>query len=105
MMIKRNVFEKLIKIHPEKQYINYDNEAIIEKQKNSKYYDFFSVGIDPDTKNYLSEDWYFCNLCSKAGIDIYMDLSIQLNHTGTYKFQGDILASNTLSVTTKTQKK
>jgi len=39
---------------------------------------------------YLSEDYLFCKRWLECGGDCWMDLSINLNHTGSMDFQGAV---------------
>jgi hypothetical protein len=86
MLIKRQVIEKMIQVRPDLHYA----DAIGLDPKYDPYkYALFDTQIDPVTKEYLSEDYYFCKLWRELGGQIWADLSINLAHTGYYKFQGD----------------
>jgi hypothetical protein len=91
MMIQRGVLEKLIATYPDKKYIN--NEGLAKNK--SMYYNLFAIGVDQREGIYKglyqSEDWYFCDLCSETGIEIYANIGVKLTHTGTYKFNGDFM--------------
>lgn len=54
-----------------KHYVNHGNDE----------WDFFSVGVV--NKEYLSEDWYFCDRARALGFKIMLDTRIQLRHEGT----------------------
>ena len=85
-MIKREVIETLIRAHPNLHY----QDAIGLDEKYSPFkYALFDTCIDPHTKEYLSEDYYFCKLWRDFGGEIWADLSISLSHSGYYKFSGD----------------
>lgn len=88
MLIKRTAIEKLIQLRPDLHYA----DAIGLDPKFDPYkYALFDTMIDPVTKEYLSEDYYFCKLWREvAGGEIWADLSIRLSHTGYYKFEGDV---------------
>lgn len=86
MLIKRQVIETLIQRRPDLHYA----DAIGLDPKYDPYkYALFDTQIDPSTKEYLSEDYYFCKLWRENGGKIWADLSIKLDHTGYYKFAGD----------------
>jgi len=86
MMIKRSVIDKLVQLHPELHYA----DAIGLDPKYDPYkYAFFDTSIDEVTREYLSEDYHFCKLWRSHGGKIWADLSVRLDHTGYYKFQGD----------------
>ena len=66
MLIKRTVFDKMIKAYPDK--------GIVQKTViNGKYVDkpnmwnFFDTIHDPRTKTYLGEDFSFCKLWKDIG--------------------------------------
>jgi len=86
MMINREVIETIIRAKPELHY----QDAIGLDEKYSPYkYALFDTLIDPVTKEYLSEDYYFCKLWREMGGKIWADLTIKLDHAGYYKFGGD----------------
>ena len=90
MCIKRCVFEILINKHRELKYINnvagYVNEN--NEQINNYFYNLFDTEIDPETKIYLSEDYLFCKRWINCGGECWLDLSVNLNHTGVMDFKG-----------------
>ena len=42
---------------------------------------------------YLSEDWMFCDRWKKIGGSLWIDVSINLTHTGIEDFQGSLISS------------
>jgi hypothetical protein len=88
MMIKRDVFTKLIKKYPEAKLTQ---DANRDATLDPFLYNFFDCAVDPDTKCYLSEDFAFCKRYRDLDPDnneVYADVSIRLNHTGTHTFKG-----------------
>ena len=86
MMIKRETIEKIIMARPDLHYA----DAIGLDPKYDPYkYAIFNIEIDENTRELLSEDYYFCKLWRNMGGKIWADLSIRLDHTGYYKFSGD----------------
>ena len=86
MLIKRQVIETMIRTRPDLHYV----DAIGLDPKFDPYkYALFDTIIDPDTREYLSEDYFFCKLWRGMGGKIWADLSIKLDHMGYYKFSGD----------------
>ena len=57
-------------------------------------YALFECMIDPDTGEYLSEDFAFCRRWTDLGGEIWLDLESKLIHVGQYGFVGGI--ANTL---------
>lgn len=88
MLIKREVFLKMIIKYPERKY-SPDDRSAIENSNNA--YDFFSVGNfkeDSGKTRYLSEDYFFCRLWKKCGGEIWSDIASPLTHIGQYEFKG-----------------
>lgn len=86
MLIKRNAIEKLIHARPD---LHYADAIGLDPKYDPFKFALFDTEIDPITKEYLSEDYYFCKLWRANGGQIWADLSIKLDHTGYYKFAGD----------------
>lgn len=78
MRIHRGVFEALK--CPE---IEYDNHGELQ-------WDFFPVGIK--NREYLSEDWFFCDNAREKGFKVILDTRIQLLHQGGATFPIDFAA-------------
>jgi len=91
MLIKRDVFLKMQKAYPERQY---KSDQIINGggYKSDNCYDLFGVGkIDWDKdERYLSEDYYFSRLWSKIGGKIWADVAAPLTHQGNMHFKGHV---------------
>lgn len=68
LRIHRSVFEKLKETT--QRYVNHGREE----------WDFFASGVV--NEEWLSEDWYFCDLARKAGFKVMCDTRIQLGHEG-----------------------
>lgn len=89
MMIQRNVIEKMSKAFPSTKYT--DDVGFLKSNENEFAYALFDCGVEEG--HYFSEDWLFCHRWSKMGGDIWIDISINLTHTGIEDFQGSYLAS------------
>jgi hypothetical protein len=90
MMIKREVLEKMAREYSHLKYINdvggYDNHG-----NKDYFYALFDCVIDPVSKRYLSEDYAFCKRWMAMNGEIWVDLSCNLTHSGTYDFKGAML--------------
>lgn len=87
LMIKRTVFEQMIEKYGET--IHYDPLMMVIGQKKENFYAFFHTDIDPETNNYLSEDYFFVKRWIREfGGKIYADIDIPLTHVGVMKFEG-----------------
>ena len=93
MMIKREVIDKMIKQYPETRYTN---DLNTDPKLAPYFYALFDTMIEPETKRYLSEDYTFCRRWQKMDGEIWMDPSINLDHYGSYPFQGNISEQFTL---------
>ena len=89
MLIPRETLEKFRDAYPELQYKpdharteNFDGSRMITA--------FFDCVIDPDTKRYLSEDYFFTKYARKAGMQVWMCPWMQLHHIGSYVFKGSL---------------
>lgn len=52
-------------------------------------YALFDCLIEPGTRNYLSEDYGFCERWRRIGGTIWLDTTIRLSHNGMAEFRGD----------------
>ena len=86
MLMKRHVIERLIEAYPERAY-NSDH-VYVPNKSDKKYFALFECMIDPETKEYLSEDFGFCRLWRALGGKIWLDVEGALVHTGPYDFVG-----------------
>lgn len=94
MMIRRPVIEQLIKSFPSTKYV--DDVNFLKPEENEFAYALFDCGVEDG--HYLSEDWLFCNRWTKLSKesdkkDIWMDVSIQLIHSGLEDFCGSYVST------------
>jgi hypothetical protein len=90
-LIKRNVFERMIKAYPETKYSAL-HAFPRPAQPSPNLYALFDCMIDKDTGVYLSEDYAFCRRWKAIGGEIWLDLNSQLTHTGAHSFHGNAAA-------------
>jgi hypothetical protein len=89
MMIQRNVIESLSKAFPSTKYT--DDVSFLRPEENQYAYALFDCGVEDD--HYYSEDWMFCHRWTKLGGFVYVDVTINLTHTGIEDYKGCLLAS------------
>jgi hypothetical protein len=89
MMIKRNTITQMSKAYPQTKYI--DDVGFLSGSENDYAYALFDCGVEEG--HYFSEDWLFCHRWMKMGGNIYLDVSINLTHTGLEDFKGSYIAS------------
>jgi hypothetical protein len=86
MMIKRTVLEQMIVKFPEKKF----RDSIgVGKQFEPFMYALFETSLDANG-DYMSEDWYFCDVWRAMGGKVFAHKEIILNHTGFHEFRGDM---------------
>jgi len=89
MMIKRNTIEKMMEAFPSTKYV--DDVHFLKPEENEFAYALFDCGVEDG--HYYSEDWLFCHRWTKMGGEIFIDVSINLTHTGVEDYQGSYIAS------------
>ena len=75
LRVHRTVLEKMKDVGPSnanwsQHYVNHGSDE----------WEFFPVGVV--NKEFLSEDWYFCDRARALGFKIMLDTRIQLRHEG-----------------------
>lgn len=93
MMIRRDTIERMCRAYPERRYEM--DGVFTPKYEGDVFYDLFGIGVVQDANLYdnrpfyVSEDWMFCRLADRAGIPVYVDVSIALSHIGTFTYPGE----------------
>jgi hypothetical protein len=88
MMIQRQVFDKYKKTYPDRWYEGRGDQAALA----GPIYDFFRTGINYETRDYESEDYWFCNDCIAMGYDIWLCPWVRTTHQGSFTYTGDMPA-------------
>ena len=89
MMFKREVIENMAKAYPHTKYT--DDVGFLQGSENDYAYALFDCGVQDN--HYFSEDWMFCHRWTEMGGNIYVNVGINLTHTGNEDFNGCYLAS------------
>lgn len=89
MLIKREVFEKLIDSYPELKYV--DDTGGLQEEEKEWTYAFFNSYVDPEKHRFLSEDYGFCRYWQEIGGKIWTDPSVEMLHLGRLKYQATML--------------
>lgn len=87
MLIKREVFTKMITAYPETKYGSAQTYPR-RSHESPNQYALFDCMIEPGTNIYLSEDFAFCRRWQQLGGKIWLDTETKLAHIGTYRFEG-----------------
>ena len=98
MLIPRSTFEKYEKAFPEFHY-KPDHARTANFDGSREIMAYFDCQIDPVSRRYLSEDYFFCHNAAKAGIKTHMCPWINLVHVGSYIYRGSLIYMATLGVT------
>ena len=87
MLIKREVFDKMIKAYPEKKIVQ---KTVINGDyvDRNHMWNFFDCLHDPETKTYLGEDFSFCKLWKDIGGKCYAFIDDPIHHIGEYSYEG-----------------
>lgn len=93
MMIQRVCIEKMIKAFPQYKYT--DDCGFLQGDENKFAYALFDCAIVND--HYFSEDWLFCHRWREIGGQIFVDITIDLWHTGQEDYTGRLIS--TLNIT------
>lgn len=104
MLIPREVFTRYEEAYPEYK-CKPDHIRTQNFDGSREIVAYFDCGIDPETKRYLSEDYFFCWNARKIGIKVHMCPWMELSHVGTHTFRGSMGAVGSLGVTPTATKK
>ena len=90
LLLKREVFDKLIKAYPNKtihQESMVDGKMIIKPN----LYNFFDTYYDEKDKRYYGEDFAFSKLWREIGGKCYALITEYITHVGEYQFTGRLI--------------
>lgn len=97
MMITRESFLKFNEHY--KEYLYKPDHVRTEHFDGSReIMMYFQSEIDPKTKRYLSEDYWFCQKAQDIGLKTWLCPWMQLHHVGTYIFGGSLAALASVGV-------
>ena len=87
MMIKRSVFDKMIKAYPDKNIVQ---KTVINGEYVDKpnLWNFFDTLHDPRTKTYMGEDFSFCQRWKDIGGKCYAYVNDTIIHIGEHQYEG-----------------
>lgn len=79
MLVRREVFEKMVEAHPEWKYYDKRSDRVIPC-----LFDFMLT-----EEGYIGEDYLFCDRTRELGFDVWIDPSITLGHMGVQEYIGN----------------
>jgi len=90
MMTRRSAFEKFEKAFPHYSY-KPDHVRTEQFDGSREIMQYFQAEIDPASKRYLSEDYWFCQKLIEIGGKIWYCPWMKLQHVGSYIFGGSLI--------------
>jgi hypothetical protein len=90
MMTRRSAFEKFEKAFPQYSY-KPDHVRTEQFDGSREIMQYFQAEIDPTSKRYLSEDYWFCQKMIEIGGKIWYCPWMKLQHVGSYIFGGSLI--------------
>lgn len=89
MMVRKATFKKFADKFPEYSY-RPDHIRTEHFDGTREIMQYFQAEIDPVSKRYLSEDYWFCQKIQEAGLRTWFCPWMKLQHVGTYIFGGSL---------------
>lgn len=86
LLIKRPALLAMTAAYSHTRYLQSHTQAVPDSSAN--LYALFDPMIEPDTGNYLSEDYAFCRRWRDIGGRIWLDTKGRLTHVGPHEFLG-----------------
>ena len=90
MMTRRSAFKKFEKAFPQYSY-KPDHVRTEQFDGSREIMQYFQAEIDPASKRYLSEDYWFCQKLIEIGGKIWYCPWMKLQHVGSYIFGGSLV--------------
>jgi len=90
MIIQRKAFEKFVEAYPQYNYLP-DHVRTEHFDGTREIMQYFQAEIDPKSKRYLSEDYWFCQKMWDIGVKTWLCPWMKLQHTGSYVFGGSLI--------------
>jgi hypothetical protein len=90
MMTRRSAFEKFQEAYPQYSY-KPDHVRTEHFDGTREIMQFFQAEIDPKSKRYLSEDYWFCQKLIEIEGKIWYCPWMKLQHVGSYIFGGSLI--------------
>ena len=84
MMVKRGVFEKLIKDHPEREIKIHPHQNTFPK--DLRIYNFWDCNFKDGI--WKGEDIFFCDLARQSGFKVYANITSAITHHGAFGYKG-----------------
>ena len=89
MMLRKQTLQKFAEAFPHYSY-RPDHVRTAAFDGSREIMQFFQAEIDPISKRYLSEDYWFCQKIQELGMRTWFCPWMQMHHVGTYVFGGSL---------------
>jgi hypothetical protein len=89
MMVTKAAMQKFADTYKEMMY-RPDHVRTEAFDGSREIMQFFQAEIDPKSKRYLSEDYWFCQKAQEAGLKTWFCPWMKMQHVGTYIFGGSL---------------
>ena len=89
MLIRREVLTRMAERYPETKFKKIHLGLNVDAAQEEAHA-LFDCMIDPETGDYLSEDYTFCKRWTGIGGEIWAYANSRLAHVGTHIFEGDL---------------
>jgi hypothetical protein len=89
MMITKDACKKFVESYPQYSY-RPDHVRTEAFDGSREIMQFFQAEIDPKSKRYLSEDYWFCQKVQEIGLSTWFCPWMKLQHVGSYIFGGSL---------------
>ena len=90
MMIQRAALEKFRDAYPQYMYLP-DHVRTEHFDGSREILMAFQAEVDPKSKRYLSEDYWFCQKAWDIGVKTWLCPWMKLQHMGSYVFAGSLI--------------
>jgi hypothetical protein len=90
MMTRRSAFDRFKEAFPQYSY-KPDHVRTEHFDGTREIMQYFQAEIDPKSKRYLSEDYWFCQKLQEIGLKIWYCPWQKLSHSGSYIFAGSLV--------------
>ena len=87
MLIQRSAMDRMTKAYPQTRYTACHDREVPRLSSNN--YALFDGMIEPESCEYLSEDYTFCHRWRAIGGMLWLDTQSRLIHVGATEFIGD----------------
>ena len=89
MMITKDAMNKFAEKYPQYNY-KPDHVRTEHFEGSREIMMYFQAEVDPESKRYLSEDYWFCQKAQKIGLKTWFCPWMKMQHVGTYIFGGSL---------------